>query len=99
MNIFRSRKTSLESISLVVDVIPNMVLNEINVDLDCPFMAEEFCVVVFGMSPTKAPGYDGMLALFFQKFWYVIGQDVTLAYIDLLNGNCKEIEINRNLIS
>ncbi|KAL5562410.1 hypothetical protein UlMin_032157 [Ulmus minor] len=34
-----------------------------------PFTEDEVKTAVFGMSPTKAPGFDGMPALFFQKYW------------------------------
>ena len=38
------------------------------------------------MHPNKAPGPDGFKPLFFQKFWDVVGKDVSYVVLDLLNG-------------
>ncbi|KAL5555894.1 hypothetical protein UlMin_038130 [Ulmus minor] len=53
-----------------------------------PFNEDEVKAAVFGMHPTKAPGFDGMPALFFQKYWQFLGQDVTRTCLGLLNSNC-----------
>lgn len=61
-----------------VDVEP--VLNKVTahiseseaVILGEPFTAEEVRHALFQMHPSKAPGPDGMSAMFFQKFWGVV---------------------------
>ncbi|KAA3466906.1 reverse transcriptase [Gossypium australe] len=48
---------------------------------------EEVRAALRGMGPTKAPGSDGFLALFFQKYWHIIGKEVMEYCLSILNGN------------
>ncbi|OMO74062.1 hypothetical protein COLO4_26732 [Corchorus olitorius] len=41
--------------------------------LNAPFSEEEVKITIFSKGPLKAPGYDGKPALFFQKFWDIVG--------------------------
>ncbi|KAL5541996.1 hypothetical protein UlMin_009706 [Ulmus minor] len=75
-NIFRSNCPTMDQINLVTDSIPTRVSPEMNNCLLKPFNEDDVKAAVFGMSPTKAPWFDGMPALFFQKYWQFVGQDV-----------------------
>ena len=39
------------------------------------------------MGPTKAPRLDGTNALFYQKFWHVVSDNVVTAVLDYLNSS------------
>ena len=38
------------------------------------------------MGPTKVPGPDGMNALFFQRFWHVVGDTVVDVVLEFQNN-------------
>ncbi|XP_040998492.1 uncharacterized protein LOC121244478 [Juglans microcarpa x Juglans regia] len=73
-----------------------------NVELTKPFVAAEVTVALNQMHPTKAPGPDGMSALFFQSYWHIVGDSIITAVLDLLNTGLiallREAEVKRNLI-
>lgn len=52
------------------------VTPQMNAELLKPILEEEVREAVFSIDPSKAPGPDGMSALFFQKFWHVIKEQV-----------------------
>ena len=58
------------------------------------FSVEEIKIALFQMGPTKAPRPDGMNALFYQKFWHIMGDTVVNAVLDYLNGGYMVPEIN-----
>ncbi|KAI9198112.1 hypothetical protein LWI28_010383 [Acer negundo] len=55
-------------------------------DLEAAFTAEEIKDAIFSMGPTKALCPDGFQAIFFQKFCGVIGVDITMICLNVLNG-------------
>ena len=40
---------------------------------------------MFQMHPSKSPRPDGMPPFFFQKYWHIVGQDVTTVVLSVLN--------------
>ena len=74
------------AINEVTQLVDEMVTPEMNDSLLSPFSREEVRSALFQMSPSKAPGPDGMTALFFQKYWNIVGLNVTDAMLDYLNS-------------
>ncbi|KAA3486675.1 reverse transcriptase [Gossypium australe] len=50
------------------------------------YMMEEIRKALADLGPTKASGEDGLPALFYQKCWSIIGEEVTSFCLNLLNG-------------
>lgn len=66
--------------------------------LDDPLTAEKVEASLSHMHLTKAPEVDGMPALFYKKFWHVVGLDVTNVYLSIMNGQVSLESINRTLL-
>ena len=81
-------------ISEVLDTIPTKAAEEMNQLLIQEFTREEIEVALNQMHPTKAPGPDRMSAIFFQKYWGIVGNDVICMVLNVLNSNMSMVEIN-----
>ena len=55
--------------------------------------------MVFRMNPDKAPGPDGFSTSFFQKFWHIVGDDVTLANSSFFDGGRLLKELNHTSLT
>ena len=58
------------------------------------FTVEEVHTAIKNMHPTKAPGPDGIPALFYHKYWHIIGDDVVRFSRDVLNGKRDLGDVN-----
>ena len=75
------------------------VTNEMNQNLIKEFTREEVVAALQQMHPTKAPSPDGMSTIFFQKYWDIVGNDVTCMVLNVLNSNMLIADINRTNIA
>ncbi|KAL0863670.1 hypothetical protein Bca101_042788 [Brassica carinata] len=73
-DLFRSSNPPLFT-SWFHDLQPR-VTAQMNADLTKSVSAGEVKEALFSIHPSKAPGPDGMSALFFQKFWHVVEAQV-----------------------
>ena len=86
----------------MVEAVTNVhkvVTVEMNNSLTREFKAEEVEQAIKQMAPSKAPGPDGMPPIFYQKYWHVVGNDVTLAVLSCLNSGSLLKSINHTFIT
>ena len=72
---------------------------DMNLELTKPYTAEEVRTDLFQMAPSKAPGVDGFTAGFYQRHWSLLGEAVTEAVLDFLNGGELPMGLNDTSIT
>ena len=71
--------------SVVTPLVPNRITPEMTEHLTGSFKGDEVKEAIDQMHPTKSPGPDGMCALFYQKYWHVVGRAVVDKVLEILN--------------
>ena len=69
-----------------LNAVPHKMTDEMLEVLSKPYSREEVKAALFQIGPTKAPGPNGMNALFYQKFWHIVGSDLTDAMLEFLHS-------------
>ncbi|PKA49314.1 integrator complex subunit 11 [Apostasia shenzhenica] len=62
------------------------------------YTREEIERALFQIHPTKAPGLDGFHALFYQKFWNLLGLEVCNFALSVLNDGLSLKDVNHTNI-
>ena len=70
----------------VLDSVDRVVTPNMNSTLLQPYTPNEVKQALFQMHPSKSPGPDGMSPFFFQKYWHIVGHDVTVAVLSMLTS-------------
>ncbi|KAK3184888.1 hypothetical protein Dsin_032174 [Dipteronia sinensis] len=97
--LFSSTNPSGDQWQSVLAAVPTKLSKRRSDFLDSPFIATEVKKAIFDMFPTKAPGIDGMPALFYQKYWDTVGDTVTQACLRCLNNGDPLDKVNQTLIA
>ncbi|KAF8113566.1 hypothetical protein N665_0048s0027 [Sinapis alba] len=66
-----------DHINEALATVSSSITEAINEELTGPVSEWEVKLALFAMHPEKAPGPDGMTALFYQKFWDIVKEDLT----------------------
>ena len=89
---------SCSRIEECLEAVPHKVTSEMQQILTDEVNEDEIKAALFQMGPTKAPGPDGMNALFYQKFWHIVGDTVESAVLEFLNNGHIMPELNHTHI-
>ncbi|XP_075507390.1 uncharacterized protein LOC142544216 [Primulina tabacum] len=98
-DLFSSSNPSEEDRAQILNQVCPMVDDRLNYALRAPFTGIEVRKALFDMHPDKAPGPDGMLVFFFQKFWEVIGEEVTMECLNILNEGASLEDWNATIVT
>lgn len=83
----------------IISCIHPTVSEDIRLNLDRSFDHDEIILAIKSMHPNKAPGPDGVHAIFYQRFWDVAGDDFINVCLDFLNNNVPMGNINHTHIA
>jgi hypothetical protein len=70
----------------VLNDVHRRVTDDMNRDLTAPFSPEEIRKALFQIGDLKAPGPDGMHAIFYKNYWDLIGGDLVQEVVQSLNS-------------
>lgn len=79
--------------------ISSILSDEDDLELLRPFTGEDVHYALFSMQSTKSPGPDDISALFYQRYWHIIGPDVTKFVIEILDGAPLPEDLNYTFIA
>ncbi|KAA3480252.1 reverse transcriptase [Gossypium australe] len=82
----------------ILSGIEACVSDEDNKNLKANFTEEEIWTALTEMGPIKAPGEDGLPAIFYQKCWPIIGKEVMNYCLQQLNNEMDVSTINKTNI-
>ncbi|KAL5540368.1 hypothetical protein UlMin_043037 [Ulmus minor] len=98
-NLFSSSSPLSLDMDMVLNSLETKVSPAMNEQLDGRFDVEDVRTAIFQMAPSKSPGADSMSALFYQKYWPIVGEEVTTACLGFLNEGLDLGSINETLIT
>ncbi|XP_059066266.1 uncharacterized protein LOC131857597 [Cryptomeria japonica] len=88
----------LEAQNMLVDIIPKVLSDNQNHNIDVIPSKEEIRSVVFSFDGSKAPGPYGFPMFFFQHFWEVVGEDVSNVVKEFFGARSIQKELNATFI-
>ena len=87
-----------DQIQEYLNAVAHWITPDMHQILSSKFIADEIKATLFQMRPMKASRPNGMNALFYQKFWHIVGDKVVSAVLDYLNSSVILPDINHTNI-
>lgn len=85
---------SVRDCEMLMESIQPCISRKSDDELIALFTEEEILEALRSMAPLKALGKDRFPTLFFQKFWHIVGSDVSDFCLDILNHRIDMRRIN-----
>lgn len=82
----------------LLDVVERKVTEDMNELLTSAYRSEEIKEALDSIGDLKAPGPDGMPAVFYKNFWDLMGEKITSEVQEILNGGQIPQEWNETTI-
>ncbi|KAH9650390.1 reverse transcriptase domain-containing protein [Citrus sinensis] len=98
-NLFTSTQSRQEQIAAALKGITLRVSASMNESLEEQFTAKEVFKALSQMCPTKAPGPDGLPAVFYQKHWHTVKEGVLTTFLHILNSQGTIAPLNHTYIA
>lgn len=95
-NLFSS--TAGHDIEEVLRAVPAKVDMNMNEALCAHYSSEEIKAALDNIGDLKAPGLDGMPAIFYKRFWGTVGDQVTKEALNVLRGGAMPEGWNNTLV-
>ncbi|KAL6208609.1 hypothetical protein ACLB2K_019558 [Fragaria x ananassa] len=93
-DLFARQEPNTVAQNQVLQTIQPRVTSVINQILTAPYWLEEVKDALFQMHPSKALGPDGISPFFFQKYWDLVGVEVSNAVISFLTTKDMPHDLN-----
>ena len=77
----------------VLSDVGRRVSDEMNNELMAPFTREEVKAALFSIGDLKAPGPDGLHAIFFKRFWNMLGEDLEKEVLQLFRKGGMKLQL------
>ncbi|KAK2642389.1 hypothetical protein Ddye_024152 [Dipteronia dyeriana] len=97
-DLFQFCHSSQGDIGIILEGVQPKLSSDLSRYLDSIFTTEEVKKSVFEMGAMKAPGRDGLPALFYLHYWVTVGSSVVKTCLNCLNSGCSMDKVNDTLV-
>lgn len=96
--LFSSQQPDIRDVLKVTDLLPQNNSHNFLDPISTLFTNDEIRIALFDLNPSKAPGPNGLTALFFQNVWEIMGDDLSSAILGVLNNEQSLKKWNETII-